>query len=80
MNESSTSSEKVVIIWDVKTKQSVFLNSSYLKTLYETYKIKAEGIGTPFISRKQNKLLGSPFFLTKYETLYLIEKSREIVL
>jgi len=79
MNEvNEISKEFIKVIWDNKTKQSVFYDLTFLKDIREKEKIRAEGIGTAILSRKQNKLLSSPFFLTKYDTLYLFEKSREI--
>ena len=74
--EQETSNVLLKVIWDNKTKQSIFYSSYHLRELREKEKIRAEGIGTAKLSRKQNKLLSSPFFLTKYDTFYLFEKSR----
>ena len=62
------------VLWDGKSKQSEFDSYCTAKRLREKERIKAEGIGTPKSSRKQNKLLTSPFTLTKYETFFLYEK------
>ena len=72
--------DDIKIIWDHKSKQSLFFSYSSVKQIYEKEKIKVEGLGTPITSRKQNKLLINPFFLNKYETFYLIEKGKNLII
>ena len=45
----------------------------------EKYKIVCEPIGTPAISKKQNKLLLGPYMINKYDLFYLYENKYIII-
>ena len=63
--------EFITVDWSPKNEVAFFNSHSLLKTLRDTYFILADPVGTPTISRKQNKILSHPFVLSKYDAFYL---------
>lgn len=77
IENSNSIPRKQLLLWDKKSKLFLFSDTNFVKTLREEERIKAEGCGTSTLSRKQNKLLVSPFTINKYEALYLLDKSKQ---
>ena len=66
--------KRIEIRYNSKTRQGLLTSYSDVSQLKEKYKIIAEPIGTPITSRKQNKILTSPFVITLYDIIYLYTK------
>ncbi len=62
------------IKWDKSSNSGYTDNTQLIRQLRENNKILAEPIGTPSISRKQNKILGKPFLIYGLDMIYLYEK------
>ena len=78
--------EMIEIKWNSKIKMGIVNDYNIVEQMRDNYKIVCEPIGTPAISRKQNKLLIGPYmikeeknFLNEFENnknniLYLVYK------
>ena len=54
------------IKWNSKNKMGIINDYALVEEMREKYKIVCEPIGTPAISKKQNKLLIGPYMINKY--------------
>ena len=61
------------IKWNSKNKMGIINDYALVEEMREKYKIVCEPIGTPAISKKQNKLLIGPYMINKYDLFYLYE-------
>ena len=68
-------SEVVVIKikWNIKIKMGIINDYKLVEEIRNKYKIICDPIGTPAISRRQNKLLIGPYMINKYDLFYLYE-------
>ena len=74
--------ENFVIIkikWNSKNKFGIINDYKMVEEIRTKYKIICEPIGTPAISRKQNKLLIGPYILNKYDLFFLYENKFIII-
>ena len=67
------------IKWNSKNKMGIINDYALVEEMREKYKIVCEPIGTPAISKKQNKLLIGPYMLNKYDLFYLYENKYIII-
>lgn len=67
-------SPTVSVKWDPCTEFSITTDVDFVFSIRRTNSILTEPIGTPRISRRQNKVLVKPFLINKYDTCYLYEK------
>ena len=65
--------EVIKIKWNSKNKMGIINDYKIVEEIRKKYKIICEPIGTPAISRRQNKLLIGPYILNKYDSFYLYE-------
>ena len=65
--------EVIKIKWNSKNKMGIINDYKIVEQIRKKYKIICEPIGTPAISRRQNKLLIGPYILNKYDSFYLYE-------
>lgn len=65
---------KIKVDWNILSQYAMFTNYNDALLLREKNRIIAEAIGTPFTSRRQNKILTKPFIITQFDTFYLYEK------
>ena len=65
--------EVIKIKWNSKNKMGIINDYKRVEEIRKKYKIICEPIGTPAISRRQNKLLIGPYILNKYDSFYLYE-------
>ena len=65
--------EVIKIKWNSKNKMGIINDFKIVEEIRKKYKIICEPIGTPAISRRQNKLLIGPYILNKYDSFYLYE-------
>ncbi len=65
---------KYKINWDIKSQSGYSNDYEFVDYIRNSFRIVAEGIGTPKTSRRQNKILLKPFILNKYEVFYLYHK------
>jgi hypothetical protein len=66
--------EKHPVKWDTEANTCFTNDYEFVEKIRKEYRIIAEGIGTPKTSRRQNKILISPFCLNQYDSAYLYEK------
>lgn len=66
--------DKIKLEWDMITKSAIIHDHNIANKFRMEYNIYTEAIGTPITSRRQNKLLSSPFLLDEYSSIYLSEK------
>ena len=59
--------EMIEIKWNSKIKMGIVNDYNIVEQMRDNYKIVCEPIGTPAISRKQNKLLIGPYMINKYD-------------
>ena len=67
------------IKWNSKNKMGIINDYALVEEMREKYKIVCEPIGTPAISKKQNKLLIGPYMINKYDLFYLYENKYIII-
>ena len=67
------------IKWNSKNKMGIINDYGLVEEMREKYKIVCEPIGTPAISKKQNKLLIGPYMINKYDLFYLYENKYIII-
>ena len=67
------------IKWNSKNKMGIINDYTLVEEMREKYKIVCEPIGTPAISKKQNKLLIGPYMLNKYDLFFLYENKHIII-
>ena len=71
--------EMIEIKWNSKIKMGIVKDYNIVEQMRDNYKIVCEPIGTPAISRKQNKLLIGPYMLNKYDLFFLYENKHIII-
>ena len=71
--------EMIEIKWNNKIKMGIVKDYNIVEQMRDNYNIVCEPIGTPAISRKQNKLLIGPYMLNKYDLFYLYENKHIII-
>ena len=71
--------EMIEIKWNSKIKMGIVKDYNIVEQIRDNYKIVCEPIGTPAISRKQNKLLIGPYMLNKYDLFFLYENKHIII-
>ena len=69
----------IKIKWNSKNKFGIINDYKMVEEIRTKYKIICEPIGTPAISRKQNKLLIGPYILNKYDLFFLYENKFIII-
>ena len=69
----------IKIKWNSKNKFGIINDYKMVEEIRSKYKIICEPIGTPAISRKQNKLLIGPYILNKYDLFFLYENKFIII-
>ena len=69
----------IKIKWNKKSKMGIINNYKLVEDLRNNYKIICEAIGTPAISRRQNKLLIGPYMVNKYDLFFLYENKYIII-
>lgn len=67
------------IKWNSKNKMGIINDYALVEEMREKYKIVCEPMGTPAISKKQNKLLIGPYMINKYDLFYLYENKYIII-
>ena len=63
----------IKIKWNRKIKMGIINDYKLVEKIRNNYKIICQPIGTPAISRRQNKLLVGPYIINKYDLFYLYE-------
>lgn len=63
----------IKIKWNIKIKMGIVNDYKLVEKIRNNYKVICEPIGTPTISRRQNKLLVGPYMIHKYDLFYLYE-------
>ena len=63
----------IKIKWNSKIKMGIIKDYKLVEEMRNNHKIICEPIGTPAISRRQNKLLIGPYMLNKYDLFFLYE-------
>ena len=63
----------IKIKWNSKIKMGIIKDYKLVEEMRNKYKIICEPIGTPAISRRQNKLLIGPYMINKYDLFFLYE-------
>lgn len=63
--------KKIEVKYNSNTKQGLITSHYDVSLLKDKFHIIAEPIGTPITSRKQNKILTSPFVISIYDLVYL---------
>ena len=71
--------EMIEIKWNSKIKMGIVNDYNIVEQMRDNYKIVCEPIGTPAISRKQNKLLIGPYMINKYDLFFLYENKHIII-
>ena len=69
----------IKIKWNSKNKMGIINDYKLVEEMRNKYKVICEPIGTPAISRKQNKLLIGPYMLNKYDLFFLYENKYIII-
>ena len=69
----------IKIKWNSKNKMGIINDYKLVEEFRNKYKVICEPIGTPAISRKQNKLLIGPYMLNKYDLFFLYENKYIII-
>jgi tRNA splicing endonuclease len=78
--EKTLTELKIQIYWDNKSLNSFTDDYQVVEILRNDYKVIAEAIGTPRTARRQNKLLTQPFLLNRYDSFYLYEKGKFLLI
>ena len=65
----------IKIKWNIKIKMGIINDYKLVEEIRNKYKIICDPIGTPAISRRQNKLLIGPYMINKYDLFYLYENN-----
>ena len=63
----------IKIKWNNKIKMGIIKDYKLVEEIRNNYKIICEPIGTPAISKRQNKLLIGPYMINKYDLFFLYE-------
>ena len=63
----------IKIKWNKKIKMGIINDYKLVEDIRNNYKIICDPIGTPAISRRQNKLLVGPYMINQYDLFYLYE-------
>ena len=63
----------IKIKWNKKIKMGIINDYKLVEDIRNKYKIICDPIGTPAISRRQNKLLVGPYMINQYDLFYLYE-------
>ena len=63
----------IKIKWNKKIKMGIINDYKLVEDIRNKYKIICDAIGTPAISRRQNKLLVGPYMINQYDLFYLYE-------
>ena len=63
----------IKIKWNSKIRMGIINDYKQVEEIRDKYKIICQPIGTPAISRRQNKLLIGPYIINKYDLFYLYE-------
>ena len=63
----------IKIKWNKKIKMGIINDYKLVEDIRNKYKIICDPIGTPLISRRQNKLLIGPYMINKYDLFFLYE-------
>ena len=63
----------IKIKWNKKIKMGIINDYKLVEDIRNKYKIICNPIGTPAISRRQNKLLVGPYMINQYDLFYLYE-------
>lgn len=64
---------RIKVDWNIISQCALLFSQTEALILQQKNKIVAEAIGTPFISRRQNKVLAKPFIITLFDSFYLFE-------
>ena len=69
----------IKIKWNSKIKMGIIKDYKLVEEMRKKYKIICEPIGTPAISKRQNKLLIGPYMINKYDLFFLYENKYIII-
>ena len=69
----------IKIKWNSKIKMGIISDYKLVEEIRNNYKIVCEPIGTPAISKMQNKLLIGPYMINKYDLFFLYENKYIII-
>ena len=69
----------IKIKWNSKIKMGIINDYKLVEEIRNNYKIICDPIGTPVISKMQNKLLIGPYMINKYDLFFLYENKYIII-
>ena len=69
----------IKIKWNSKIKMGIINDYKLVEDMRKKHKIICESIGTPTISKRQNKLLIGPYMINKYDMFYLYENKHILI-
>ena len=69
----------IKIKWNSKIKMGIINDYKLVEEIRNNYKIICDPIGTPAISKMQNKLLIGPYMINKYDLFFLYENKYIII-